>query len=268
MAYALGLFYTDGCLHTKIGPNGSWRISFGNNDRATVKWWHQFLQNRTKINVRKRQGSQVCSYTSTAISDVLGNRLLQLGAEPRKSWKEMHIPCMPAKFFPHFIRGVLDGDGGIWAGKSRSCKGGKYLHVSLASNSEVFRTELHTAFLKMNMYSNKDRKDIRFSGSNAEKFCMWVYGVQGQKMSRKYRMWKKWEAFRASVGGLISEYNSHTSCGFHKRKWHSLCGTLPDPEVARIIKGTTQQVYYARRKLGVPPFDVKCKRNSELIVRV
>lgn len=262
MAYALGLFYADGGISRK-NPESTWRVSFVNTDQRTVEWWHVFLTNTTKIGVvepaSNRPLQRQIAYTSTATSDYLGQRLNDLGAVPRKSWADMCVPDMPETCIPHFVRGFLDGDGGIWMANNANSKGGKNLLVSLASNSKTFREGLRKCLLTQGLQVSEDGINIRLSGSFAEKLCQWVYGVGGQRMERKYQIWQDWQAFRDSHGGLAQNFdrNAHAQRGVQSQDWHSLCGTRPDPEIAEMAGVPTESVYYARKVLHIPAYITK-----------
>ena len=252
MAYALGLFYADGCLIQQ--PRGSLKVQMYNTDQATVEWWHGFLWNQTKITVQPRKPPHKTLYSSTATSDTLGSRLIALGAGPRKSWADMHIPEMPLECLPHFMRGVNDGDGGVYIGRSRKSKGGKILRVGITSNSDTFREDLCRLFTRQGWSHQNYHITVRLSGSNAEQFCQWIYRESGPHMVRKKTVWEKWKSFRQEFGGLISEVDPYeTLRGIRPQEWHTLVGTLPDKEVAKVTGVTSGQVFNVRKALGISP---------------
>jgi len=89
MAYALGLFYADGCLRQPdIGSN---LVSFHNTDENTVKWWRGFLGSHHKISTHHPRAfsngkdRKLPCFNSNVCSDILGKRLFDLGAIPNKS---------------------------------------------------------------------------------------------------------------------------------------------------------------------------------------
>ena len=127
MAYALGLFFSDGCIQQP--PRGSLRVSFSNTDMETVAWWHQYVGNPSRIYIhkpKKLRGSvrRLSLYTSNVTSDTLGQRILELGGCLRKSTTDMGMPMVPEQHLGAFLRGFFDGDGGIWIDSGGRMLGG------------------------------------------------------------------------------------------------------------------------------------------------
>lgn len=246
MAYALGLFFADGCLQ-RAATGGSWRVSFYNTDEATVNWWHQFLGNPHKLHVHHRQ--QDC-FSSVSVSDTLGDRLNALGAVPRKSTEPIRMPELPKAVARDFVRGFFDGDGSIGLRRNSHSKGGLNLVCTFTCNSPLFLEDLAKVLDRQNIKVSQDRVGLQITGSNAERLCQYMYS-EGPAMQRKLDKWLEWQAHRKNFGGLVST----TKRGFEHKSWHVLVGTMPDTNLARQIGHTDANVRRARKLLGVPRFE-------------
>lgn len=250
MSYALGLFFSDGSLYR--GKRGSWRVMFDNTDLNTVLWWHAFLGNPNRIS-RRGARKKVC-YVSITTSDTLGERLVALGAVPRKSTEGSSLPSIPEAFIPHFLRGYFDGDGGIWTTASPKSKGGKQLVCQLTCNPEPMREALSKMLSHQGVGYYEDGIQLRSSGSDAERLCLWMYGEDGPSMTRKKSLWEAWREFRGQHGGLICQSDPwETLRGLRPEPWHRLVGTKPDRELAIELGMSRPNVALVRKKLGIPP---------------
>lgn len=254
MAYALGLFYTDGCLGHSSRGCGSWVIRFDNIDLPTVEWWHAFLGAHTRIGTPKKPRHQR-PYWSVVSSDRLGDRLFLLGAVPRKSWAEMHLPEMPEKCLPHFVRGLVDGDGTVVINRHSRCRGGHNLVVSITSNSLTFRQELRSLFERLGWSVSGGRISVNLRGASAERFCQWIYETSGPAMARKKQVWLDWQERRKEFGGLVRDVDRYAHRrGLRSQPWHALVGTQPDTKIARLTGKSLKQVWRVRQKLDLPVF--------------
>lgn len=258
MAYALGLFFSDGCIQQP--PQGSLRVSFSNTDLATVEWWHLYVGNPNPItthNPKILKGSvrRQTLYNSNVTSDTLGRRLLDLGACLRKSSSDIGMPTVPETHLASFLRGFFDGDGGIWISPMDGMRGGKQICVSLTCNPKSFREGLVQILSGKGISSVRTKITLKISGSSAEKFCQWIYSTPGHRMARKFDVWDSWQDHRASFGGLIVNGDPWDSLrGVRPQPWHSLLGTMSDYALADQVGLTHSAVSLIRQKLGIPVF--------------
>jgi len=115
MAWALGLFFTDGHLRPRVGYTAP-RICFTQKTPELLYKLRALLRSDTTIHYRPRQ--QYNRKTAGAVFQFaianarLGARLMELGITPRKSLT-IGFPEIPADFTRHFIRGCWDGDGSV-----------------------------------------------------------------------------------------------------------------------------------------------------------
>jgi hypothetical protein len=71
----------------------------------------------------------------------MSKSLLNHGIVPRKSFIDCEFPFVPSEFFPHFVRGHFDGDGGIFK------TGQGYYKISIVGTKTFIETlmeRLHT----------------------------------------------------------------------------------------------------------------------------
>jgi len=225
-----------------------------NTDLETVQWWHEFLGNPYQIHHIRRQDPHRDIYRSTTTSDTLGKRLMELGAMPRKSYRNDPFPEVPEDMLPHFMRGFFDGDGGIGLHSNAKMKSGKNLVVGLTSNPHQFREGLAKILGSLGTRPVLNRITLTLSGSDAERFCLWIYKEDGPAMARKKDIWGEWCALRAGHGGLICQSDPYESLrGLRPQTWHRLVGTMPDRKVAEIAGVSSKNVHRVRSILGLPP---------------
>lgn len=253
MAYALGLFFADGCLQKP--PRGSLKVSLDNTDLPTVQWWHGFLGNPNKILCIRRADPHQDIYRSTSVSDTLGLRLKDLGALPGKSFQPISLPSVPTELLSHFVRGFFDGDGSLGLHRNPKMKGGFNLSGTITSNSLPFRKGLIEALDSLGIKTSHTGIRVAFSGSSAERFCRWIYKGTGFRMARKEQVWEQWKTFREDHGGLILESDPYESLrGLQPEPWHGLVGTKPDTVLAAELGISNSRVGQVRQELGIPVY--------------
>ena len=249
MAYALGLMYSDGCLR-RVSPH-VWQISFSNTDKETVEWWHAFVGAKSSITIGLRPNRQV-AYHSAIRSNTLASKLQELGVVPRKSWADFHLPAVPTAEMPHFLRGLVDGDGSI----NISTQGNRpRFSANVTSNSPLFREDLCNLFSSLGWHASNCVITVTLGGAHAEHLCQYLYGVEGPCMKRKRGTWEKWQILREPFGGLICTTDAHACLrGLRPQPWHDLVGTMTDPSLAALVDLHPSRVFKVRQQLGVPAF--------------
>ena len=115
-AYILGLLITDGnnCIYeSSMKPSYHVHITLKDNDRAILDRIKEKMQIERKIRIitRKSDGK---SYARLEIKNKhISLRLNELGIVQNKTFKTTFPDYLSENLIPHFIRGVLDGDGCI-----------------------------------------------------------------------------------------------------------------------------------------------------------
>lgn len=140
-AYGIGLIATDGCLSTDKR-----HIEYCSKDLESILNFKISFGIKNKIGRKKRGGVPNRTYYRIQFGDVaLYGFLIEIGLSPRKSLT-MGPMKVPEKYFPDFLRGVIDGDGSVgYFMHPESSK--KQLRVRIASGSlrflEWLRDEIH-----------------------------------------------------------------------------------------------------------------------------
>src|SRR3990167_9212314 len=113
MAYVLGFFAADGYLVLNKRGANFWNIQI--TDGKLLWSIRKAMHSKHKISVRKGKGSERTAYRLQIGSKEMCGDLRCLGMSERKT-KSLSVPCVPEKYFSHFVRGYFDGDGNIWVG--------------------------------------------------------------------------------------------------------------------------------------------------------
>lgn len=153
MAWVLGLIFTDGCLNKKI-----YTLTIAQKNIEILKQIASVMEAEFIVSNNETPSLIINS-------KIIYNDLLTFGLSPNKS-KVLEWPSIPELYLPHFIRGVIDGDGWI---QNR----GYVMNITSASKS--FADELLNVFIKWGLrteitkYSTKNETVI---------YRVWVKGKQ------------------------------------------------------------------------------------------
>jgi len=113
MAYVLGFLFADGnIIYTK---RNTWFWSIQITDKEILEKIKMEINSSHIISKRKNIENHKQLYRLQIGSKDMCNDLIRLGLTPKKS-KTILLPAIPKKYFPDFLRGYFDGDGGIWVG--------------------------------------------------------------------------------------------------------------------------------------------------------
>lgn len=142
MAYVLGFFAADGYMIRQ--KQGGHYIDFYNTDLGILENIRNALSSNHVISPRPRYGNQRTLYRIQIGSRIWFRDLAKLGFVQGKS-KVLHMPKIPKRYFPNFVRGYFDGDGNVWTGlinKNRP-KPTHSLFVFFTCGSEGFLLQLN-----------------------------------------------------------------------------------------------------------------------------
>jgi hypothetical protein len=146
-AYILGLFYTDGCVHQKVYNTNNldgrtYNSKNSNLSLAFIKSDDYLLKEVAKIMGSDRPIAYIKNVALLVLSSKkLCEDLIKLGCPPKKSLI-IQFPTekqVPMNLLPHFIRGLIDGDG--WASTGRYRRLG--INVGVCSGSLRFIVSLY-----------------------------------------------------------------------------------------------------------------------------
>jgi hypothetical protein len=194
LAYILGLWASDGCIYKNT-------LQIHMNDKDVIYWIAQTIGFNKPIKEIERTGG---FYEKTDKVTSIGYFLRFHSKEVReifesygitaKKSKTIQFPNLPEELIPHFIRGVFDGDGGIYVTKRKI--NGKYYDrckVHFTSGSYDFLCGLKAAIeeeLGNNVKITKGTRCFIYafeSKKDVIKFAEWIYQNNSFGSARKKR---------------------------------------------------------------------------------
>ena len=101
-------------------------IEIHEKDKELLEQFKKDLNLNSKISIRRRKNTTVCCIRVN--SKHLCETLAEYGIVPNKTKITKHLPKIDNQLLPHFLRGLIDGDG--WISIDRS---GRY-HIGFVSN--------------------------------------------------------------------------------------------------------------------------------------
>ena len=149
LAYCVGLLASDGNL-SKDGRH----IIFVSKDKDLVRIFKAFLCLKNKISVKNSGYSRYGKYYYLQFGDVkLYHWLNEIGMKPNKS-KSIGTLSIPNRYFFHFLRGLLDGDGCITSFRHPESKQ-LQVRVKFCSASRTFLDWLKSRIYKLSSIEGK-----------------------------------------------------------------------------------------------------------------
>lgn len=157
MAWVLGLFITDGCVHNQLHS-----ITFSQKDETVLRLVAKYMEADYVLSrVYKTRSTPTLIINSKEIKKDLSN----LGVHANKSLT-VPFPDVPEEFLPSFVRGVIDGDG--WVDHE-----GYTMNVT--TGSKLFAERLLLVFQSWNLCS-KITNEITQVGNPV--YRIWVKGQE------------------------------------------------------------------------------------------
>ena len=180
MAYVLGYWWADGCMRIK-NNTGAHEIRIASNDLDHLENIARIIGENYYMEHMRGTRTYVLSYCSKSMY----HDILAWGGTPRKS-TTIGFPTVPQTCLPHFIRGVIDGDGTlIWNGSRpviQIYSGSRKLLEDLGS-----AIENTTGIPAPNIATNRDNWYIKWSTTRAKYLTVWLYIMNpGIYLQRKY----------------------------------------------------------------------------------
>lgn len=189
-AYILGLIYSDGCLSYDDHTH-RWRITIAMNDEELMNQVREMMTPNKKLYAYKHPNGRSTTYSVVSTNPTDIKFIQSMGVCPQKSLI-IKLPELPEDMYPHFIRGVFDGDGSIY--KYRVSRGGDYYGISFTTGSKDFADALCkflNEYVTLRAKVNKDcRKDTWYvkigSRGDVDRFFNYVYHNATIFMKRKH----------------------------------------------------------------------------------
>lgn len=184
-AYWLGLLFADGCIYNCKGYK-TLEITLKSTDVDHLKLFGNFLCGTDRIVKYKEvklKGKIYPQYKVAACNKKICTDLISLGLVERKSLIAKY-PNIPNKLQRHFIRGFVDGDGGVSV--DRGC-------IYLVSGSQIFidsviqviKSELNIPEPKVHQKKNSNAFQLYYYGDNCKKVLDWLYSDCNVALKRK-----------------------------------------------------------------------------------
>lgn len=176
LAYAVGLFATDGCLY-----NDGRHLSLVSQDIQQLQNFKRCLNLKTKISFKSPdKNGRRCPHVQ--LSDVtLYQFFLEIGLTPNKS-KTLGAIKVPARYFFDFLRGVFDGDGSFYSYYDPRWKSSFMFYIAFASASPNFiawiRREIQSRLLingHVTYQKNKNCAQLRYAKADSLKIIKKMY---------------------------------------------------------------------------------------------
>lgn len=147
-------------------------------------------------------GESTNSYRLIVVNKKFCQDLMKLGIPPRKSLT-VRFPEIPKKYLPHFVRGVIDGDGSVrYFRRPRS----PYFEIMIASGSQDFIRGLHHAIKNAaNVDSSITRSGncllLRYTCQRGKFLADWIYQNATIFLERKHNKYQEALDAEKNTGG-------------------------------------------------------------------
>lgn len=191
-AYILGLFFADGCVHSKrnavslglqeIDKNILEQITkclvIGNKN---LRFANNIIKNHKNVVSRKN------TYTFEINNEKIKDDLIRLGCTPKKSFT-LKFPNIDEKLQNHFIRGYFDGDGCMWVSKKNKVD----CVFSILGTFEFLETVQNILYTKCGLNKTKIQKQSSIfrlqygRKKSCDKFKDYIYRDANMFLRRKY----------------------------------------------------------------------------------
>lgn len=180
MAYVLGYWWTDGCMRIKRNTTAH-EIQIASNDRDHLVLMAETIGGNYDL---RKVSVTANAYVISFCSKEMYQDILAHGGTPRKS-RTIGFPDISDDFLPHFVRGVIDGDGSlVWNGDRPV--------IYIYSGSSAFLEQLGIAVEKVigipspNLTPNRNNYYIKWSTTRAKCLVAWLYKQhRGLALERK-----------------------------------------------------------------------------------
>lgn len=186
-AYILGFLYADGCNYMN-NKNAvyHWQIELQMRDADILRDMMREIEYDGRLREVVHHSASMCDRRQVMFyvcNRHMCEALCLAGVHPRKTYNATWPTWMPDELVPHFIRGLMDGDGCIHA------KG----HVSIAGTTDLIEG-VRNAIERLTGLSTKlDRCNnagqtvaCRINIREAKQFLDWIYKDADLKLKRKY----------------------------------------------------------------------------------
>lgn len=137
MAYCLGFMLTDGCV-----SNNNIMLSVQERDVEILEYFKKSMESEHPIRIKPhgKTGYGANTGQNSALMTIGSMKLCEslktLGVVPNKTFITKFNQEVPDEFMPDYFRGIVDGDGSIWANGNRA------ISIEIFSASQSFIEEM------------------------------------------------------------------------------------------------------------------------------
>lgn len=186
-AYILGFLYADGCNYMNNSTfTYHWILQLNRNDREILERMKNELEYSGPISDTTRFDHNMNRAYSTLY--ICGRHMCEAldrcGVSPRKTTSTTFPEWLQTDLIPHFIRGLMDGDGCINNIGAASISGNADLIIRVSEIVEKMSGAKNSIYIIQN---DARTHTCRMCGKeNSKKFLDWVYADSDLKLQRKY----------------------------------------------------------------------------------
>jgi hypothetical protein len=144
-AYFLGLIITDGCIYSKNNRQNLVTLTLQNQDKYIINEFINAIHSNKNITSDNRGCSSVQILSNKMVADLKKYQITD-----NKSLNTVFPTNIPKEFYPHLIRGILDGDGSI-SFYSRPNRKAHTKAIRFCQGNKQFLNDLVT-YLEKNVY--------------------------------------------------------------------------------------------------------------------
>jgi len=199
MAYVLGFIFADGNIswHEKKSYRAL-TITASEKDKMHLEMLRNMLSSTKPL----LYSNSTKSYRLIVNNKKVCEDLMKYNLTPRKSLT-VKFPNIPTEFLPHFLRGVIDGDGNVrYVNRKRS----PYFEITVSSGSKKFLDKM-AKIISENGISGKPRKTnknlfiLQYSCQRGLDLANWIYKDADLFLERKHQPYL--EALRVGGGDML-----------------------------------------------------------------
>ena len=179
-AYLLGLLVADGNI--LVSRSQGYRVSFTSVDMELVVLVKKLLKATHPIRSRKDGGFEIVLSSKRLIDG-----LKKYGCGERKSLTANWPNLINTEMYRHFIRGLFDGDGGVWVNNQGSTRAS--IVGSLEMMSALSNMIAKEVGFKMNVKPHGSIWRVAFCGNHrAKRFSKFIYQGAEYFLKRKKKV--------------------------------------------------------------------------------
>ena len=154
-AYWLGFLSADGCIVDTNKGSKRVQLILKEDDRDHLEKLVKCIDGNMPITLRKQtvNGNVYGSCRLVIHSTEMANDLIKHGVTPRKTFT-IKFPDISEKLIPHYIRGLIDGDGSLYINNKKTKTGYSKMSIELLSASEEHINGVKDYFDSIGVISN------------------------------------------------------------------------------------------------------------------